>query len=854
MEKKYYFCGVKSIRSILAIMALGACCPSVAQDSLDVSVQRRDSIAHNVALNVGYSNFGFFGTVDTLRGAQLNVFTSVARDEMRGVSIAGLASSVMGDAYGVQLSGFVNGVNKSMRGVQLSGISNIAKQMNGVQIAGLGNATVTPFRGVQLAGITNVAMGVKRGVQVSGMANVCSSYMRGVQIGGYNYADTLNGWQVGLVNSCFSHPRGWQVGLVNYSRDTKVHKLGLVNINPLTKVDVMTSMGTSSKLNMAVRFRNRSTYNIVGMGTHYMGFDEDFSGALFYRIGQYFNVSPRWSLSGDLGFYHIETFQKHSADKPERLYSLQARLNVDYQITRTLGAFASVGYGNTRYYDHSRLYRQRMLAEMGMTFRLTKPEKMREAPVSLYDMEETDSVSIFAFDNPRNKQKHPWKAAVEAFGINVLVQSFDRYILNEDFAKISWSSIRHNIKNGFVWDNDQFSTNLFAHPYHGGLYFNAARSNGMNFWESIPYSFCGSLMWETTCEVEPPAINDLIATTVGGVCIGEVTHRISDLVLDDSKRGMARFWRELLGGIVCPIRAFNRIISGDAWKVRHQYYKYHDYDRIPVNVNISAGARYLADNSSFVRGEWNPYINVAIVYGDPFSERTRKPYDYFSADITFGLSGNQPLISGIHLLGRLCGIPVTTGDGMKAEIGLFQHFNYYDSEPVKDGSSDVPFRISEAAAIGPGIIYRFPQLGNITKLEQRIFLDAILLGGSLTDYYNVIDRDYNLGSGYSAKINTIVEFGKFGTLTFNADYYRIFTWKGYEGKDLATTDPLYLNAQGDKGDATLFVLTPHLVLAVTNKLGIDLSASYYWRDTHYKYHDDVFSRTFDFRMGVTVKI
>ena len=29
-----------------------------------------------------------------------------------------------------------------------------------------------------------------------------------------------------------------------------------------------------------------------------------------------------------------------------------------------------------------------------------------------------------------------------------------------------------------------------------------------------------------------------------------------------------------------------------------------------------------------------------------------------------------------------------------------------------------------------------------------------------------------------------------------ADYYCIFTWKGYEGKDLEHTDPLYLNAQG----------------------------------------------------------
>ena len=468
--------------------------------------------------------------------------------------------------------------------------------------------------------------------------------------------------------------------------------------------------------------------------------------------------------------------------------------------------------------------------------------------------EKKENMSIFAFDDPERQKKHPWKAAVETFGINVLVLSFDRYVLDADFAQISLNSIKHNIKNGFVWDNDQFSTNLFAHPYHGGLYFNAARSNGMNFWESIPYSFCGSLMWETTCEIEPPAINDLIATTVGGVCIGEVTYRISDLILDDSKRGGARFWRELLAGVVCPIKAFNRIISGDAWRVRHKYYKYHDYDRIPVNVNISAGGRYIADNNSFVCGEWNPYLNVSLVYGDPFSERARKPYDYFSADVIFGLTGNQPLISSIHLLGRLCGVPCTSTEGIQTEVGIFQHFNYYDSQPVKDGTSDVPFRISEAAAVGPGIIYRFPQLGHITKLEQRIFIDAILLGGSLTDYYNVIDRDYNLGSGYSTKINTIIEFGKYGTLSFNADYYRIFTWKGYEGKDLATIDPLYLNAQGDKGHATLFVLNPRLLLAVTDNLSIDLSASYYWRDTNYKYHPNVFSRTFDFRMGVNFRI
>lgn len=450
--------------------------------------------------------------------------------------------------------------------------------------------------------------------------------------------------------------------------------------------------------------------------------------------------------------------------------------------------------------------------------------------------------------------KRPWIAAAETFGINMLVLGFDRYVLDADFAKVSLSTMRHNIKNGFVWDNDQFSTNLFAHPYHGGLYFNAARSNGMNFWESVPYAFGGSLMWETLCETEPPAINDLIATTMGGVCIGEVTNRISDLIYDDRQRGLSRFAREFLGALVCPIKALNRIISGDAWRVRTTHYKYHDYERLPVSLSLSAGARYLADDNAMFRGESNPYVNVNLVYGDPFDESTNKPYDYFTADVTFGLSSNQPLISGVHLLGQLWSAPVYTGNDMQAEFGVFQHFNYYDSQPVKDGTSMVPFRISEAAAVGPGIIYRFPQIGNLTHLEQRVFVSGILLGGSLSDYYNVIDRDYNMGSGYSAKTATTMDFGRYGRFSFAAEYYHIYTWKGYEGKDLDTTDPLYLNAQGDKGNAQLLVLTPTLHLSINEKLGIDLSASYYHRDTHYKYRDDVRANTFTAQMGLAWRV
>ena len=785
----------------------------------------------------GYSsgNVSLFCSPDTLRGAQIGVFSSVVRQQMRGVSLAGI----------------INSVGDDMRGVQVSGVSNVVKGGNGVQLSLFNNVSSSPFRGVQLSGLSNVSMGMKRGLQIAA-ANVSSSYMRGMQLGGYNYADTLNGSQIGLLNVCLSHPRGVQIGVVNYSRDTVAHKIGLVNVNPKTRIDYMFYGGSATKANLAIRFRNRSTYNILGIGTHYFGLDEKFSGALFYRIGQYFQLSPKFSLSGDLGFYHVESFQEHSQDKPERLYSLQARINADYQLGRYTSAFASVGYGDTHYY-HGGRYRRRAIVEAGLAVRLQRTSSFGNVSArkeNEYDMEAWKEGTIFAFDDPERQKKHPWKAALEAFAINVGVQCFDQFVMNEEFAKISFHSIKHNIETGFVWDNDQFSTNLFAHPYHGGLYFNAARSHGMNFWESVPYSFCGSLMWETTCEIEPPAINDLMATTIGGVCLGEVTYRISDLVYDDRLRGFPRFWREFLGTIICPIKGLNRILSGDAWRVRGRYYKYHDYGRSPVSFSASAGYRYLADNNTLFRGEGNPYVRFNLVYGDPFDGATTKPYDYFTLDATFGLSSNQPFITGLHLLGRLWSVPVEVSKGTEMEFGIFQHFNYYDSQPVKDGTSLVPYRISEAASVGPGIIYRFPQVGNLTKLEQRIFVDGILLGGSLTDYYNVIDRDYNMGSGYSVKAVSLMEFGKVASFQIGADYYRIFTWKGYEGKDLATTDPLYLNAQGDKGNASLLVVNARFGLALSNRLKLDFNVSNYWRDTHYSYHDDVRSKTFDLSLGL----
>ena len=775
------------------------------------------------------------------------------------VIVAMLTAVMSGDIFAQRSPVGIVSVQDTVKSIQFGLISTVAAEGGyGLQLSGVSNVSARRFNGLQLSSVSNITQGMNRGMQLSGLLNVSSDMMRGWQLGAVNYADSLNGTQIGVFNLARKRQNGWQIGLINMSYDSIGHKVGLVNISPKTRIDLMLYGGSATKVNIALRFRNRSTYNIIGVGTHFMGLDSKFSGALFYRIGQYTQLSPKWSLSGDVGFYHVETFEKEGSGKPQRLYSLQARINADYQITKRLGAFASVGWEETRYYNHNKSYHSRPLVELGLTLRQARDQH------DTWKRAWEERVSSIVYSDPTMAlpvKKRYWLAAAEVTGINVGVHLFDRFVIKSDFAQTTFKTLKRNFTDGMVWDNDFFTTNMFAHPYHGGLYFNAARTNGLTFWESAAYSLGGSLMWEFLGETEPPAINDVFATSMGGMAIGEMTHRLSRTILDDRDRGSLRFWREAAAFIVNPIQGLHRIVTGDAWRVRHDHYRYHNYEELPIDVSLSAGWRYLADDGALFRGVHAPYLNMTLSYGTPVDgERHTKPYDFFDFETNFAIGGGQPMINSLQILGRLWSMPILDKNDMSGEFGIYQHFNYYDSKPVKDGSDLTPYRISEAAGFGPGFIFSLPQENAaLSKLEQRVFFSGIILGGTKSDYFNVIERDYNMGSGFSIKSKTQLDFGRFGRFILNAKYFRIFTWKGYEGKDLqayadGTKDLHYLNVQGDHSNAALFVINPVMEFHLARQWSVTLSGAFYSRRTHYKHYKSVKADTFETKLGITCRL
>jgi hypothetical protein len=749
-------------------------------------------------------------------------------------------------------------IQDTVKSVQVGVISSVATDGgHGVQLSVVSNAVSHRFDGLQLSIINNIIQGMNQGVQLSALLNVSSSMMRGAQIGAFNYADSLNGAQVGLFNVARKRPKGWQIGLVNLSYDSIGHKIGLINVNPMTDIDLMVYGGSSTKVNVATRYRNKSTYSIFGVGTHFMGLDSKFSGALFYRLGQYWKLTPKLSISGDIGYYHVETFRKNSNDAPERLYSLQARINADYQLTKRLGVFASVGWGVTRYYNRNETYRNRPLVELGMTLR--QPRNRHNTWKAAFG-ERRDSLVYGDSTMALPGKKHPWWALAEVTGINVGVQLFDRYVTREDFAQTTLRTIRQNFERGMVWDNDYFHMNMFMHPYHGNLYFNAARTNGLTYWESAPYALFGSAMWEFFGEADPPAINDIFATTCGGMAIGEMTHRLSRTVLDDRARGFRRFLREAAAAIINPIQGLHRIISGDAWRVKSSHYRYHDFRQIPIDASVSIGWRYLADDGALFRGVHAPFVNLTLTYGTSVDGESHKtPYDFFDIETSIAFGGGQPLVNTLSIVGRLWSTPILDKKDMAGEFGIYQHYNYYNSKPVEDGSELTPYRLSEVAAFGPGFIVSLPKMGALSKMEQRIFVSGILLGGTKSDYFNVIERDYNMGSGFSVKSKTQLDFGRTARFVLNTKFFRLYTWKGYKKEDLDNgfaniPDLRYLNVQGDRSHASLFVINPLMEMHLAKQWSITLSGAFYVRSTHYDFYDNVKAKTFETMVGVTCRL
>lgn len=355
---------------------------------------------------------------------------------------------------------------------------------------------------------------------------------------------------------------------------------------------------------------------------------------------------------------------------------------------------------------------------------------------------------------------------------------------------------------------------MFAHPYNGSIFYNAGRSNGYNFWQSELFAIAGSAMWEMFMEREYPSTNDIIATPIGGAAIGEVLYRTSDVILDDRSTGEERFGRELAVFIVDPMRGFTRLVTGDAWKRRATTGR--RFGTPPVTVSFSLGTRILAFHNTENMAKAGMTANIFIEYGDRYSHHTDKPYDYFSFMMDLDLMKGQPVLSRIEIIGRLLSKSLIERKKTDLTLGLYQHFDFFDSDTISQKEPNflmpcqVPYKFGTPASVGGGLVFRHTEC-NRWRIDAYSHVNAVILGGILSDFYRYYHRNYNWGAGFSLKggFNFYMPRKRF-TAGMDARFYRLYTWDGYRDQgNFTRPDGRPLNIQGDRSNASFFNLGLH---------------------------------------------
>ena len=456
-----------------------------------------------------------------------------------------------------------------------------------------------------------------------------------------------------------------------------------------------------------------------------------------------------------------------------------------------------------------------------------------------------DSVDLQYYGKKRFGQ-----SAVAVAGVNLGIWSFNRFIRTEDFAYINMNTIRDNFKHGFVWDNDNLGTNMFFHPYHGNLYFNSARSNGYNFWQSGLFALGGSAMWELFMENEYPSANDIIATPIGGMALGETLYRTSDLILDDRATGTERLGREIATFLVSPMRGMMRIVNGDAWRIRSTSGR--QFGIPDLCVAFSIGSRILEFEDKILDRGVGMTSEIDIEYGDRFNTENERPYDYFAMRVGLNVQKSQPVLGQVNLIGRLLNRVLVEERNRVLNFGLYQHFDFYDSNVISDISSVVPYKIAIPASVGAGLQFEQQNVGNWDFLGS-MHGNGIMMGAVLSDHYRLADRNYNIANGFGTKtrLTALYKKSKFSA-SLSHEYYRFFTWDGYDMNiDWTSVNPKTLDAQGDESQSWVHVSELRLDYRLMNRFFLTGSFMHFSRDTNYRFYPDVKSSTTSIRLMLT---
>jgi hypothetical protein len=407
-------------------------------------------------------------------------------------------------------------------------------------------------------------------------------------------------------------------------------------------------------------------------------------------------------------------------------------------------------------------------------------------------------------------------AAGEVVLINGIVWAFDEFVKNAPFTQVSPRSWYENIKKGFTWDDNHFSNNQIAHPYHGQLYFNAARTNGFNYWASVPFAIAGSFLWECCGETHRMAINDWVATSIGGTALGEMLYRVSSTVLDNTATGSERTWREIGALLLNPVRGVNRLTSG-RWSGIGE----NPPDRRPdiLSNRMNAGVRVIGEGESISENtSTNAFLEFDFRYGSPFEGEHKAPFDYFLMGLQLNFS-EKKLVGRFQVRGDLYTKDLKEKEKVKHVFTVAQNYDYFNNFAFEFGGQSV----------SASVLSRF-DLSQKWRLATALDGYGILLGAINSDFAFLAEfppdfeqenlRTYDYGPGAAAGLGAFLFHSGRDVLMLRYRFNYIYTLNGSV-------------QEGDEAWHTFQWLMARGLIPIKGNFGIGVDAAVYLRNSEY---------------------
>jgi hypothetical protein len=260
-----------------------------------------------------------------------------------------------------------------------------------------------------------------------------------------------------------------------------------------------------------------------------------------------------------------------------------------------------------------------------------------------------------------------------------------------------------------------------------------------------------------------PSVNDVVTTTLGGIAVGEVLWRLSNVLLDDSSSGLERALRETGALVVNPAYGVHRLASGDAFADGAAPATPHE-----VWGELSAGA------SLFGSGTIDDFAVIPRYrvrhgrireLGDDFA-----PFDHFTLDVALGLSKKGVVGATFDVTGITTGTKIDLFGEENAVLGTAIDFDFFENVLASLGQSSAG-----------GVLAAEWPLGDLTLFGRGMLLASF--GAITSDYPDI--RHYNIGFGGTARLWLELQHADWGELYVKGDRYWIHTSSGKPGDEIA---------------------------------------------------------------------